>query len=306
MRVTRRSAIGNTGTEVSRSRSMPWLLAVVPIFCLALAPSAQAESARCGLSDPDTPIPGSSVSLFDTAGWAMNVSPNVWVTQVATGDLGFSCAASISTNGPTINVSIQGEPAHGQSLGAIAGVFIEYSIMSLQQGPGGMIPIIAQLKTIITFDDFNLTNGSMSLLNSFALTTNPDGITGANEFFSHVMNSESHSNCHTANGGCTFNDTLYGAAAVGDAQYYNWGASVAAFNFDGMPTTASVFADPVFMVDPDATFGDGQRYADYYEVVMPANITQTVIPVPAALPLFSSALAAFGFIGWRRRPFPRR
>jgi hypothetical protein len=305
MRVTRRNAILHTGTEMIRSRSIRCILAVVPMACLVLATPAMAESVACGLGDPDVPIPGSSVRLDDTPAFLNNVSPAVVTTSVALNEIGFSCAASISTLGPSIRASIQGSPAFSESLQASGGELINYNVSMLQAGgPGGNIPIIAQLLTTITYDPVHTrTTGSMSIFNSFPMTTNPDGTTGANQSFSHIMNSLGSPGCSIAAGGCTFNDTLYGAAAVG-AQFYNFNAGIGAF-FDGVPANGNVFADPIFMVDPNATFGEGLRYANFYEVVMPANITQAVIPVPAALPLFGSALAGFSFIGWRRRPLFR-
>jgi hypothetical protein len=33
----------------------------------------------------------------------------------------------------------------------------------------------------------------------------------------------------------------------------------------------------------------------------PANLTVTATPLPAALPLFGSALSLFGFVGWWRK-----
>ena len=46
-----------------------------------------------------------------------------------------------------------------------------------------------------------------------------------------------------------------------------------------------------------AFFGDGAGDSDYDDLVMRID----VVPVPAALPLFGTGLAALGFMGWRRK-----
>ena len=56
---------------------------------------------------------------------------------------------------------------------------------------------------------------------------------------------------------------------------------------------AFAFVDPTIVVNPD--FVD----ADKYRVVFGSGIS--AIPVPAALPLFLSAVAGLGFLGCRRK-----
>lgn len=103
-------------------------------------------------------------------------------------------------------------------------------------------------------------------------------------------------------------------SAVGVDIYYNEDPVLFEF-FDSTDTLIeSIFATPTDFHDIGGYFGfnaesDEISYALFSMPTKPTDhnlfidnvIYQSVVPIPAALPLFGSALGLMGFIGWRKR-----
>lgn len=64
--------------------------------------------------------------------------------------------------------------------------------------------------------------------------------------------------------------------------------------------TWNTFVDPVISVDPDATFGSGEHFADFFEVEVSSNVVQE-LPEPGSELLIATGILAIVFRGNRRR-----
>jgi hypothetical protein len=100
--------------------------------------------------------------------------------------------------------------------------------------------------------------------------------------------------------GCTRSDTLLATGTVGN-HFYKLSVGLSVFPWEFLAAAdGTAWIDLDVYVDPNATFGPGMFYADYYGVVLPENVTPA-IPEPSTAALLAAGLLGRGASTHRRR-----
>jgi MYXO-CTERM domain-containing protein len=212
----------------------------------------------------------------------------------------YDCSWSPSAAGPRIDAHLEldADPVPAGLLGLQAGgqIFYEYAVNPTGALPPGVttVPILADVAGAVDLALSGGASGSASV--SVLLSTEGPSIGGGAATTSDVS-------C-TVSGTCSFMRTVMGEVLPETTYGVVLRADLAVDVTSGAGGgTSSGWVDPVIRVDPEATFGAGERYADFFEVTVSPRVVQGV-PEPGVAALGLAAAAAAGRLRRRRGEAP--
>jgi len=156
---------------------------------------------------------------------------------------------------------------------------------------------IASADTVITYDEWFLSNGSAAIQSAGYVSSfsPPLGCTGACTYgWTDAITIDVYSS----------DGTLLASANVDQFQYLNEYSETHSFPVDTLiPPNDAVTAQIINVFDLD---GGGGPHVDICCDLEPLSGPPSETPLPGAVPLFATVLAGIGLLVWRRSRMPRR